>query len=169
MSVRQKMNLNQKSRWLLVASISVIWIVTPILLATIVKWNSKRGVYGNSDAILIPIMNSVLLFVIGLPYFIFFTIAAYKRYSAPRSIYCFNSSVRQWIILILFILGVLIISTQVLYWADWSHWPIALGYAFAILWLFWVRPIASASLPKRVQVTPFDLHAPKSARIPDDH
>ena len=124
-------------------SIIAVWFITPLVLALTVKRNADDGVYGSSDAILIPIFGAIYFFVIGLPYLIFFTWSAMNRCSRPLKPWDFTSSIRQWSILVLFVLGVFMLSLQVLSWLDRDHIPIAACYSLSLAWLVWVRPYAS--------------------------
>ena len=124
-------------------SIISVWFITPLVLALTVKRNAENGVYGSSDAILIPIFDATYFFVIGLPYLIFFIWSAMNRCSRALKPWDFTSSIRQWSILVLFMFGVFMLSLQVLSWLDRDHFPIAVLYSLSLAYLVWIRPYAS--------------------------
>ena len=124
-------------------SIAIVWLLTPLILGLIVKRNADNGTYGSSDAILIPIFGAVYFCTIGLPYLIFFAWSAMNRCSCALKPWEFTSSVRQWLILVIFIFGVFVLSLQIMSWLDRDHIPIATCYSLSLAWLIWIRPYAS--------------------------
>lgn len=134
-------------------SIAAIWLLTPATLGFIVKRNAANGIYGASDAILIPIFGAVYFCAIGIPYVLFFAWSAMNRCSSPLKPWEFTSTIRQWLIMVLFVFGALVLSLQALTWSDWNHIPIALCYLLSLAWLIWVRPYASQTkMPNKAQM-----------------
>jgi hypothetical protein len=124
-------------------SISTIWFLTPVILTLNVMFNSKRGIYGTSDAVFIPIFGSVYLCAVGFPFLLFFAWSARNRCQQTLRPWAFVSTPRQWLVLLLFIYLALALSVHILMWLDWNHIPIALCYAATLAWLIWIRPYAS--------------------------
>jgi hypothetical protein len=139
-------------RWLLVFSIAIVWLLAPVVLALVVVRNAEAGFYGARDIVLIPIVSAIVLFVVGLPYFGFFAVAAFRRHSAPRSPWHFRSTARHWVVLALFLVGVLVLSTEVYYWWSVEHAPFVALYSLPIIWLVWVRPLAASPMSKAATV-----------------
>jgi hypothetical protein len=121
--------------------------MTPIVLALIVRRNADNGVYGASDAILIPIFGALFFCVIGIPYLLFFAWSAMSRCSRSLKPWDFSSSIRQWLVLALFGFGAFALSVQALCWLDLNHIPIALCYLSSLAWLVWIRPYAAQTKP----------------------
>lgn len=136
-----------RARWLVPASIAVLWLAAPFVLAAVVSRNARAGVYGTSDAILLPITFAVALCVAGIPYFAFFAVAAFRRFSPAARPWQFRSTLRQWIVLALFVAGALVLASELFYWWSPGHAPILAMYAAALAWLAWVRPMAAADRP----------------------
>ncbi|MEO5712031.1 MAG: hypothetical protein ABIT37_00950 [Luteolibacter sp.] len=130
-------------RAFIATSIAAVWLLTPLILGLIVKRNAENGVYGSSDAILIPIFGAVYFCAIGLPYLIFFAWSAMNRCSCALKPWEFTSSIRQWLILVIFVFGAFVLSLQIMSWLDWDHIPIAACYTLSLAWLVWIRPYAS--------------------------
>lgn len=134
-------------RWLLPASIAVLWLAAPFVLAAVVSRNARAGLYGTSDAILLPITFAVALCLAGIPYFAFFALAAWRRFSPAARPWQFRSTLRQWTVLLLFLAGALVLLSELIYWWSPGHAPILALYAGALAWLVWVRPMAAADRP----------------------
>ena len=71
-------------RWFLVISIAIVWLLAPVVLALVVVRNAEAGLYGARDIVLIPIVSAAVLCVVGLPYFGFFAVAAFRRHPFLR-------------------------------------------------------------------------------------
>jgi len=146
--------------WLLVFSIAIVWLLAPVVLALVVVRNAEAGFYGARDIVLIPIVSAAVLCAAGIPYFGFFAVAALRRHSLLRSPWQFRSTARQWIVLALFLVGILVLSTEVYYWWSFEHAPIVALYSLAIVWLIWVRPLAASPMN---EITP---PAPQEKEVP---
>ena len=142
----QEMNLAPRPRWPFLLSVAILWIACPVVLTLVVMRNFDLGVYGHHDAILIPIGEAVALFAIGLPYLAFFAISGSRRFSKPLSIWTYRPTIRWWVLLALFLIGILIIGSYIAYWADRSHILIVVVYSLVIGWMVWARPYASLKL-----------------------
>ena len=139
-------------RWFLVISIAIVWLLAPVVLALVVVRNAETGLYGARDIVLIPIVSAAVLCVVGLPYFGFFAVAAFRRHPILRSPWHFRSTARQWVVLALFLVGISVLSAEVYYWWSFEHAPIVALYSLAIIWLIWVRPLAASPMNKAAPV-----------------
>jgi hypothetical protein len=83
-------------------SISVVWLLTPAVLWLVVMRNADNGVYGMSDAVLIPIMEAIFFCLIAIPYLIFFAWSGMNRCGVTLKPWVFKSTIRQWTILLNF-------------------------------------------------------------------
>jgi hypothetical protein len=129
-------------RWLLLQSIAIVWIGAPFVLAEVLSRNASAGVYGIADAIVLPVITSWIFCFVGLPYFAFFAVSAFRRYSFPLAPWHFRLTVRHVVVLLLSIAGAFLLLSQLVYWWSWQHLPIVLMYGATLAWLVWVRPIA---------------------------
>ena len=75
-----------------------------------------------------------------------------NRCHRPLKPWAFKSTIRQWLILLLFVYLTLVLSLHIFTWLDLNHIPIALCYATTLVWLFWVRPYASTIKEEAEQV-----------------
>lgn len=133
-------------RWFLPLSITILWLLAPFVLSEVVTRNAQAGVYGIADVVSIPIVSASMLCLVGCPYFAFFAIAGFQRYSANLPPWYFQSTVRQWVVLLLFLIGAVVLISEILYWWSTAHIPIIVVYSLTLAWLIWVRPIAAVEL-----------------------
>lgn len=133
-----------RARWLVPASIALVWFAAPFVLAAVVSRNAGAGLYGTTDAIVLPITYAVALCLAGIPYFGFFAVAALRRFAPAARPWAFRSTLRQWIVLVLFVAGALVLASELVYWWSPGHAPILFMYGAALAWLVWVRPMAAA-------------------------
>jgi hypothetical protein len=151
------MKHSQSASGLVPLSISVIWLSTPFIALEELSAKASAGAYGTNDSILIPFAGLATFCVIGIPYFAFFAIAGFRRYVDPPPQWQFQSTPRQWLVLALFLLGLYVLIPKVLSWTLSGHGVTGLMHGLAVAWLVWVRPIAAAQLPVRIEwdISPF--------------
>lgn len=128
-----------------IAGIALPWLAAPAVVAVVVDRNAREGIYGTSDAVLIPIASSVVLCAIGLIYFGTLLFFVLQRFNSAKFAPGFCGW--SWFILLLALAvpGALLLLAICAYWWSWQHAPIVCVYALALVWLAWATYVIARS------------------------
>jgi len=133
--------------WIFVYALAVLGLI-PTVTQLNVTINYYRGVYpANGDAIPIPILESRVLALLGVPYLALLLLLGLPRYQAEVSLLRFRRSLWELVAVLLVSPGLIVGGVWFLYWLDVNHLPIALVYLLLLHLMLLVRTMISNKRP----------------------
>jgi hypothetical protein len=134
-------------RLLAAITLLVPWASTPFILSQVLERNAMQGLYGNGDAIIIPIAGAYMLCLLGTPFLALALGLVVWRLGRPsvgiRSLLTW----RLPLAVLLITPALLIVLLGLLSWLSWEHLPIAISYFIPLAWLVWAVAILSRPPP----------------------
>lgn len=141
--------VRSRPSWLKRVLVSLIplvpWCAAPFIAMEVLESNARQGLYGDHDALMIPLFGVVLMRLTGLPFFLVVLVFVQNHLGREPCTFRTALSWRLPLAILLISPAALFALIGVLSWCSWPHALIAGTYAIPLLWLGWAGAVVCRS------------------------
>ena len=133
-----------RNKAIFVTEIVILWCLAPLVILIVTWHNQSRGVYPPAaDTILIPLGNSAILWLIGIPYLTVLLWFSTRNYRVSRLL-DFRRSRRELLAVAFALPGSLTCLFAAFLFLDRHHWLVSMVYFLNLYWFLTARAVISA-------------------------